>query len=191
MNREKKVSKTTDKARRLRPLRIVLAVLLVVLFVLILDRLPTSRKVTSTSANSENRSADETSEKIDEKSGEKTYYYLTGFLNILEENLESRLRSLGVPEEDFENVGEYLSKDEVFEYETKTTLALELESTWVETAPADLSSLESLFGLSADFSFDDFTSATSAPSEYKILSDLLEEYEKTLTTVEDYDIIES
>ena len=167
-----------EKSRKLRPLRIVLAVLIAVLLVLILERLPTSVKDRTTS------SSQTTGTPAPEGS---KYYYLNGLLDILENQTEDKLRALGVPEEEFSNVGEYLSKDELFIIETKATLASSLEETYVEADEAGIAELRTIFGLKENYSFEKFSQLSTAPAEYKILSDLLTEYHTTLDTVEDYD----
>ena len=169
-----------EKSKHLRPLRIILAVLTVVLIILILDKLPTSRANVVKSSGTGVLSAEETSEK---------FYFMTGFLDHLESSLERRLEELGVPEEEYENIAEYLSKDEIFEIETKVTLASELEGNYVEATEDDLDSLRKIFGLSETYPFEIYRTETT-PEEYKNLSDLIKEYHKTLITVEDYDVIE-
>ena len=171
-----------EKSKKLRPLRVVLAILIAVLVVLILDRLPTSVKDRET-----NRATNQqTIEKRATPEGAK-YYYFTGFLELLEDQTEEKLQKLGVPEEDYQNLAEYLTKDEMFEIETKATLAANLESVYVEVDESDLKDLRQIFDLDDDYDFDQFRQAETAPNEYKILADLLKDYHKTLTTTEDYD----
>ena len=121
-----------EKSEQLRPLRIVLAVLVAVLAVLVLDRLPTSVKDRenrlAATENQNERSAEQTSANSDAK-----YYYLNGFLEILEAQTEAKLKALGVPEEEYQNAAEYFSKDEIFELEAKAILAMSLEEVYVET----------------------------------------------------------
>ena len=173
----------SEKSKKLRPLRIVLAVLTVILVILILDRLPTSVKDRDTS---QNQNQSQTTVKRETPEGAK-YYYLNGFLELLEEQTEARLKQLGVPKEDYQNFAEYLSKDEIFTIETKATLAANLESVYVEVDDADLADLRQIFQLGDDYDFDQFQELAAAPSEYKILADLLADYHKTLNTTEDYD----
>ena len=177
-----------EKSKKLRPLRIVLAVLTVILVILILDRLPTSVKDRDTSQN-QNQSQSQTTTKRETPAGAK-YYYLNGFLELLEEQIEDRLKQLGVPKEEYQNFAEYLSKDEIFVIETKATLAANLESVYVEVEAGGLEDLRKIFDLGDDYDFDQFQELAAAPSEYKILADLLADYHKTLNTTEDYDIIE-
>ncbi len=166
------------KAKKLRPLRAALAILAVVLFILILDRLPTSKTVTKTTKISQ------------EESSEGNYYYLTGFAEKIETDLEKRLRDLGVPEDEYENVGDYLGKDEIYEFEQKANLALELESVWVSAEENDLTNLRTIFSLDTDFDFGNFSRTSSAPSEYKNLAELISNYYRALTNIEDYDVLE-
>ena len=175
-----------EKSKKLRPLRIVLAVLTMILVILILDRLPTSVKDRDTS---QNQSQSQTTTKRETPAGAK-YYYLNGFLELLEEQIEDRLKQLGVPKEEYQNFAEYLSKDEIFVIETKATLAVNLESVYVEVEADGLEDLRKIFDLGDDYDFDQFQELAAAPSEYKILADLLADYHKTLNTTEDYDIIE-
>ena len=169
------------KSKQLRPLRIILAVLMVILVILILDRLPTSVK-----DRAWNHQA---TEKHETPEGAK-YYYFNGFLDILENQTEDRLKKLGVPEEEYQKLTEYLSKDEVFVLEAKVLLASELESVYVEADEDGIKDLKKIFNLDEDYSFDRFKQLETAPNDYKILSDLLTDYHQTLNTIEDYDIIE-
>ena len=105
----------SEKAQKLRPLRIFLAILAVILFVLVLDRLPTTRRTVASSATTLAES--QPSKAPDGKS----YYYFSGFLDILEAQLEDRLASLGVAEEDYEHIGDFLSPDEIYALELKVT----------------------------------------------------------------------
>ncbi|MBQ1528164.1 hypothetical protein IIZ77_00780 [Candidatus Saccharibacteria bacterium] len=175
-----------EKSKKLRPLRIALAVLIAVLIVLILDRLPTSVKDRETNQNQtqtqNNWSAEPSSAKT-----HVYYYYFNGFLELLEDQTEEKLQKLGVPKEEYKNVSEYLTKDELFELETKATLAANLEEVYVETTDDGVKELKKIFGLSDAYSFEKFQKLTAAPSEYKVLADLLSEYHKTLNTTEDYD----
>ena len=187
-----------EKAKKLRPLRIVLAVLAVVLVIIVLEKLPTRRVVskietveategsekTSVSENSKTSNNSETSD--------GSFYYISGLLEVVESQLESRLKSLGVPEEEYKNVSEYLSKDEIFEIETKVTLAASLEEVWVKSSPEELKTPKTIFNLDEDYNFEENrgdSASSPAPSEYKNLSELLSEYENTLTKTEDYDIM--
>lgn len=174
-----------EKAKKLRPLRIVLAALVVILFILILDRLPTSVKDRETNK----QDTTSTTEQRETPEGAK-YYYLNGFLETLEEQSEAKLRNLGVPKEEYGNYAEYFTKEEIFTIETKATLAANLESVYVEVDEAGLAELRDIFQLGDDYDFDQFHELTAAPSEYKILADLLSEYHKTMNTVEDYDLQE-
>lgn len=171
----------SQKSKRLRPLRIVLAVLIAVLIVLVLDRL---------SAPAKNRPAQNTATSTATEVATPTnlsFYYLYGFSEMLDEDLEARLQDLGVPEEEYQNLSEYLSKDEIFVYETKATLAAELEEVYVAASKTDLAELRQIFAFFDEDFATEFTEAAAAPAEYKILADLLAEYHKTLNTVEDYD----
>ncbi len=187
--------KTLSKAKRVRLARVIIAVLTVILFILILDMLPTSPKPKSdqsdidrlnsaSSAFSEDAKADNSQDET------ASYYYLSGFLDILEDNLQARLETLGVPEEEFENLGEYLSKDELYEIETKSTLAEALDASWVEATPKSLARLKSIFELPANRGFESYEHSATPPAEYLRLDDLLDTYDRTLSTVEDYDIAE-
>lgn len=171
----------SQKSKRLRPLRVVLAVLIAVLIVLVLDRL---------SAPAKNRPAQNTATSTATEVATSTnlsFYYLYGFSEMLDEDLEARLQDLGVPEEEYQNIGEYLSKDEIFELETKATLATNLEETYVAATKAEIAELKQIFDPSDDYSFADFSTTETPPTEYKILADFLAEYHKTLNTTEDYD----
>ena len=171
-----------EKSRRLRPLRIVLAVLIAVLIVLILEKLPTSvkdrpEKIADTSTSAPRREAPENAK----------YYYLNGFLEKLEETMEARARELGVPEEEFKNISEYLSKEEITVLEAKATLAANLESVYVEVDDEGLEKLKVIFGLGDDYDFGMYQDLSAQPFEYNILSELLEDYNKAVNKVEDYD----
>ena len=174
----------SEKAQKLRPLRIFLAILAVILFVLVLDRLPTTRRTVASSATTLAES--QPSKAPDGKS----YYYFSGFLDILEAQLEDRLASLGVAEEDYEHIGDFLSPDEIYALELKVTLASELESTWVEASADELKTLREIFALGPNFSFDDFSARTDSPLEYKALADLLKTYYHSKNTIEDHDLVE-
>jgi len=173
----KSVSK--EKSKSLRPLRIALAVLVVILFIMILDRLPTSRRTKTTSSSG----TGDTSE-----ISNQDFYYFTGFLEQMEEDLEKRLSDLGVPEEEYGNAGEYLSKDEIFELETRVTLVSNFQSNYVYATESDLARLREIFNLGEAYSFEEFRVTDVTPTEYKNLADLIAEYDKTLNTVEDYDL---
>ena len=178
-----------EKSKQLRPLRIVLAVLVVVLFAIILNRLPTSKTTATRTKTELEQSAEPSSDENDLLTEEKSFYYLNGFLEILEAELEEKLVALGVPEEDFENVSEYFTKDELLELETKVTLASSLETDYVLATSSELSRLKTIFHLNSDYSFSSKKISTT-PSDYKNLSDLLSDYDRTLNTVEDYDVVE-
>ena len=172
--------------KNLRPLRICLTILTMILFFLILDYVsrPKSRP-TAVSSTHESSLLEPASSGDSDSSSDTSFLYLSGLLDLLEANLESRLASLGVPEEEYGNPGEYLDKDELFEYETKATLASELDENWIFATSAELAELNAIFSPDSDFPAS--TSAT-APEEYKNLADLLATYRRTLTTVEDYDV---
>lgn len=181
----KKKSGESEKTNSFRPLKVIIAIIVVVVAVIILDRLPTKRTYTKPTPVSM-----ESELKTEESDGSrKGYYYLSGLLERFEESLEARLNALGVPEEEYENIGDYLSKDEIFEAEAKATLAAELEEVWVYASPEDLYSLKDIFNLEDSYTFSRLDSKTP-PTEYKILKDLLGKYNTNLTNVEDYDIIE-
>ena len=174
------------KSRHLRPLRIVLAGLIVILSLLVLNHFSLNKIVQTTKTTRTIKTASTSSaDALDTPS--ESYLYLYDFLDLLESDIESRLASLGVPEEEFSNPGEYLDKDELFAFETKATLASELETNRVLATSAELNRLKTIFSLDSDFSFDRYASLASAPEEYKNLSDLLAEYDHALNTVEDYD----
>lgn len=175
-----------EKSRKLRPLRIVLAALVVVLIILILDRLPTSVKTRQTTQNQAQTSSDLSAWQNPANTDTK-FYYLNGFLEILEAKTTEKLTALGIPKEEFANVSEYLSKDEIFAIETKAALAANLEEAYVAASESDLAELKQIFDPSDEYSFADFPTTETPPAEYKILADLLAEYHKTLDTVEDYD----
>ena len=176
----------SEKGKKLRPLRILLAGLIVILFVMILNRLPkaktTVKTVSKPAQETSLASLESNSDSKDLEGG--VFIYATGLLDFLESALERRLDSLGVPEEEYKNVGEYLSKQELFELEQKVSLASNLDESWIYAEPSELKSLERIFSES----FISSLSATlEAPNEYKPLADHLKEYETALTTVEDYD----
>lgn len=175
-----------EKSKQLRPLRIVLAVLVAVLVVLILDRLPTSVKNRESSQNQVQNQNERSAEPSSAKTG-VDYYYFNGFLEILEDQTEEKLANLGVPEEEYKNVTEYLTKDELFKLETKATLAANLEEVYVETTTEEIEELKKIFNLDDTYSFEKFQKLNAAPAEYKVLTDLLNEYRKTLNKTEDYD----
>ena len=179
-----------EKSKQLRPLRIILAILVAVLVVLVLDRLPTSVKDRDNSANTarnqNDSSAGPSSANSDAKTG-VSYYYFNGFLDILESQTEEKLQALGVPEEEYKNAVEYFSKQEVFELETKVTLAANLEEVYVETTEEGIAELRKIFNLGETYSFEKFQKLAVAPAEYKILADLIVDYHKTLNTTEDHD----
>ena len=175
-----------EKSKSLRPLRVALAVLAVIVVVLILDRVPIHRTYSST----EKTSPAETLKTVETSGSEEGFYYFSGLLELLEDSLEKRLSDLGVPEEEYKNIGDYLSKDEIFEIETKATLAAELEEVWARATSEDLVSLRNIFGLEESYTFSELAE-DSTPSEYKNLADLIENYRSTLTNTEDYDIIEN
>ena len=178
-----------EKSRQFRPLRIVLAVLIATLVVIILDRLPTSVKDRESNQNQAQTQNDWSAEPSSAKT-DVDYYYLNGFLDILEDQTEEKLCKLGVPEEEYKNVSEYLTKDELFELETKATLAANLEEIYVETTADGIKELKKIFNLGDTYSFEKFQKLAAAPSEYKVLADLLNDYHKTLHTTEDYDAAE-
>ena len=178
-----------EKSRKLRPLRIILAALVVVLVILILDRLPTSVKTRQTTQNQAPNSSDLSAWQNSANTDTK-FYYLNGFLELLETQLEAKLQSLGVPKEEYQNLSEYLSKDELFELETKVTLAASLEEVYVTVDASGLDELRQIFNLGHDYSFDGFQQLAAAPAEYKVLADLVNDYHHTLETVEDYDAAE-
>ena len=174
-----------EKSRKLRPLRVVLAVLIAILIVLVLDRLPTSIKDRPVSQDSSEQS--NSGAPAPEGS---SYYYFYDLLDLLEEQTEDRLRALGVPEEEYQNIAEYLSKDEMLELEAKATLAANLESTYALANEADIAKLQDLLNLSTDYIAEKYERPSATPAEYKNLSDLLTEYDKTINTTEDYDVAE-
>ena len=171
-----------EKAKKLRPVRIVLAVLIAVLVVLVLDRLPTSVL---------NRESEQGELDDGPKAPEGfKYYQLYGFYRILEDQTRERLDELGITEEEYDKISEYLSKDEIFELETKAKFASELESVYVEADEAGLEEIRKILNLGSDYSFDEFKQRETAPENYKVLSELIEKYYKTLNTTEDYDVEE-
>ena len=174
-----------EKSKKLRPLRIVLAILVAILIVLILNRLPTSVK----DRESGKQDVVDTTKQRETPEDAK-YYYFSGFLELLEEQAEAKLKELGVPKEEYNNYAEYFTKDEIFALETKATLAANLEEVYVEADEAGLGKLQTIFQLGDDYDFDQFQQLAAAPAEYKILADLLSDYYKTLNTTEDYDIQE-
>lgn len=171
-----------EKSKQLRPLRIVLAILVAILIILILDRLPTSVKDRPENTQS-------TTKEVAQLPEGAKYYYFDGFLEILETQIEEQLKNLGVPQEEYQNLAEYLTKDEMFEIEAKVTLAAYLDSDYVVADALSLNKLQTIFQLGDDYDFEQFE-AEITPTEYKNLADLIDEYHKTLTTVEDYDIQE-
>ena len=170
------------KSKKLRPVRNLLALLAAALGVLALLYFakPAPRSASSPKTAAENSEVSET-----------LYFSPSGFLDLVEEGLEARLAVLGVPEEDFKNPAEYLTKDELFLFDTKVELASALDSSDVLATPEDLAKLKTVFDLDDDFLPEHLAPLETAPEEYLNLSDLLDTYFSTLNTVEDYDIIES
>ena len=173
-------------------MRIILAISVVILaaFLVIKSREESACEncEISRSPNSEERSYSEGGDA--EISGsrsetDKMYYYFDGFSDLVELELEAKLSRLGVPGEDFDNPGEYLSKDELYLLDKKSELAAKLDENVLEATAKDLEKLTEIFD------FEDFEPLDSAPDEYESLKDLLDEYQKSLNTVEDYDIIET
>lgn len=171
-----------EKSKKLRPLRVALAVLIAVLLVLILEKLPTSTK-----NRPENNQATTKETETQTTSKDVEYYHFSGLLDLLEAQTEQRLKDLGVPAEEYQNLGEYLTKEEIFTIETKAALAAYLDGVYVEASEKELSELQTIFNIDDDYDFD---LLEETPAEYKSLTDLLADYHKTLNTVEDYDIIE-
>ena len=159
-----------------KSLKIFLAVVAVALAVLVLNSLPTT--ITRT-----------TKTPIEEISGAE-FYYLEGLVDLLEDDYESQLVARGVPEEEYINAGEYFTPDELYEIETKSTLAEALDETWVLATPQDLERLRKIFAFEQGYDFGEYDHTRVKPAEYVNLTDLLDAYEYTLTTVEDYDVIE-
>ncbi|MBR3131217.1 hypothetical protein IKG31_01450 [Candidatus Saccharibacteria bacterium] len=171
-----------EKSKRLRPLRILLAILIAILIVLILDRLPTSVKDRPSQSHGEQASI----------SGQPapegfSYYYFSGILDILEDQIGAKLDELGVSEDDYGKVEEYFTEKEILELEARITLAGNLESIYVLSNEDDVNKLRKIFDFPEDESFDKYIRPSATPSEYKDLSDLLEDYFKAISTVEDYD----
>lgn len=168
-----------EKSRKLRPLRVVLAILIAILIVLVLDRLPTSVKdrPTSDGNTSSGQPAPEGS----------SYYYFYGFLDILEEQTGDRLKELGVSEEDYQNISEHMSKEEINELEAKIMLASKIDNIYVLSDDDSLAVLRQIFKLSDEYSFEKYIRPYATPNEYKDLADLLAEYHQDINTVEDYD----
>ncbi len=166
-----------NKSEKLRPLRIALAILVVILFVIILDRLPTSRSSRANSTTSENAG-----EPVPEG---KEYLFMSGFLDILEDMVINRLKELGIPEEEYEHVVEYLSDNELHEIEAKIKLATKLENVYVETAEDDKKTIKKIFDLDSDYSFEKFQKSDTIPDEYVIFTDLLKEYQENLSSKDD------
>ncbi len=73
------------------------------------------------------------------------------------------------------------------ELEARITLAGNLESIYVLSNEDDVNKLRKIFDFPEDESFDKYIRPSATPSEYKDLSDLLEDYFKAISTVEDYD----
>ena len=169
MTKEEKL----EKAKKLRPLKIILTILVIILFVLILDRLPTSRNQIDQFSAGNN--------KIQRTQAEgKEYYHLTGFLYTIEDNIELKLREMGVPTEEFKNASEYFSKVEIAEIEAKITLASQLEESIVEVDEEDKKTIREIFGLNPNYSFEKFQKYETPPSEYKILTDLINDYKNAI-----------
>ena len=167
-----------EKSRKLRPLRVALAILIAILIVLVLDRLPTSVKNRPTNDGAtDGQPAPEGS----------SYYYFHGFLDILEDQTEDRLKELGVPEDDYENLAEYMSKDEIIGLEAKVILASKIESVYTLSDDDNIDKFRQIFGFPEGYSFEKYLRPYATPSEYKDLADLLNEYYSSLNTVEDYD----
>ncbi len=166
-----------EKSKRLRPLRITLAVLVVILIILILDRLPTSVN--------DRPSSVETNVGVDVPLEEANYFLFSGFLDLIESQTEAKLKKLGVPEEEYQNIAEYLSKDELYEIECKVTLAARLSESYVEVDDESIAELKRIFGLSQNYSLERFSRLIEAPEEYKSLSELISEYHNSLKADED------
>ena len=165
------------KSEKLRPLRIVLAVLVVILFIVVLDRLPTSRSSRANSATSEHAG-----EPVPEG---KEYLFMSGFLDVLEDVVINRLKELGVPEEEYKNVVEYLSDSELHEIEAKIKLATKLENVYVEITEDDKETIKKIFDLNSDYPFEKFQKSDTIPTEYVIFIDLLKEYQENLSNKDD------
>ena len=160
-----------------KPLKIFLAIAGIALAVLILNSLPTTIVKT-------------TKTPVETVSG-ADFYFLEGFSDLLEDDFETMLEDRGVPAEDYaENLGEYFTKDELYELEAKATLAEVFEETWLLATPQDLEALRQIFQLDADYDFDAYDHTQVRPAEYVNLADLLTEYYHTINTVEDYDVVE-
>lgn len=194
-----KPASASAKSRQLRPVKIALAVLTVALFILIFNALPVKEKSanpTEQQGSSRILSADEIREKS--ASPEAVFYVKsTDLLSLVEAELEARLLSLGVPEDEFENASAYLSPDELYMFETKTDLASALEATYTSASFADLERLLALFSLTLDSTISTGSSDSApyltisetlpADTECEPLSTFLDNYDTTLNTVEDYD----
>ena len=172
-----------EKSKRLRPLRIILAILAVILAILILDRLPTSVKDRQTNKDS----GEQNTMSGDPAPEGSTYFYFYGMLDELEAQTETRLKKLGVPEEEFENVAEYLSQDELVILSAKASLAANLEKNYVLSDEGDIETLMEVLGYDNRKSFDKYERPFATPTEYKKLSELLSTYYHTISAVEDYD----
>ncbi|MBR5389142.1 hypothetical protein IK146_01105 [Candidatus Saccharibacteria bacterium] len=172
-----------EKSENLRPLRIILAILVVILAILILDRLPTSVK---------NRSINKDSDGQSTMSGDpapegSTYFYFYGVLDELEAQTETKLKKLGVPEEEFENVAEYLSQDELVVLSAKANLVANLEKSYILSDEGDIETLMEILEYDNRKSFDKFERPYATPTEYKKLSELLSTYYHSISVIEDYD----
>ena len=116
-----------------------------------------------------------------------SYYYFQGFLDILEGQIQDRLAQLGVPEEDYQKLAEYMSKDEILELEAKAKLAAALESSYILSDEANIDKLKQVFELPENRSLESYARPYATPTEYKDLSDLLTEYDNDTKATDDYD----
>lgn len=173
------------KNQKLRPVRVLVVGLIMFLAILFLYDLPDS-DITEKTDLAVNNDSSESSTVAEEA----VFLHLAGLLDILEERMETRLLSLGVPKEELSHPEEYLDKNELYALETKATLASKLEENLVLATQVDLEKIRDIFSLDADFSFAQLRTLNDPPVEYKNLADLIAEYDRSLAITEDYDLKE-
>lgn len=166
-----------EKSKQLRPLRITLAVLVVILVILILESLPTSV--------SDRPSSVETEVDVQVPLSEARYFLFNTFIDRVEDQAELKMQEMGVPKEEYENIGEYFTKDELLKMECQLTLAARLTENYVEVDDASVSELKKIYDLPQSYSLERFARLKDAPDEYKVLSDLVSEYHYCLEPDED------
>ena len=117
-----------------------------------------------------------------------TFYYFYGTLDELENQMEDRMEQLGVPEEEYQNAAEYLSKDELIILSAKVTLAANLDDSYILSRSEEIDALQDILELPGSNPYGKFERPFATPTEYKELSSLLKDYYHSLNTIEDYDV---